>query len=457
MTSRILFILTALIIPLAFVSCVRDAPAPVADGGEEEQAEADTPTNRIDIPATVRRNLGVTFAPVERRRVDATIRIPGAFELQPRARREYRLKLPGRVQLLVDQYQPVEPGDLLFRFQSPEWPELQHEIIVGEQGIASAEAEIMVAEAMTAEAETKLAIMRERLASLAAADFKRADLEAEADELEASLPRLRAQRVLAETKLANAERTRRHALHRAAAATGLDESELESPDAHDGIVEPLYRTIDWIDVVADEAGVVEQLAITDGAFAPDSTMVLSVVDPDRVRFRAHALQADLNRIRKQTSARIVPPMSPGVDISDGVEATVAIGLEAHPEERTMTLLATPAEQRDWIRPGVAAFLEIAAESTGGYALAIPRAAVVRDGLTHVFFRRDPKDPNKAIRVEADLGVSDGRWIAINSGVSLNDQIVLAGAYELKLATQQSGTVQKGGHFHADGTFHAEDH
>ena len=41
----------------------------------------------------------------------------------------------------------VEPGDLLFRFQSPEWPELQHEIIVGEQDIAAARAEIEVAEA----------------------------------------------------------------------------------------------------------------------------------------------------------------------------------------------------------------------------------------------------------------------------------------------------------------------
>ena len=39
----------------------------------------------------------------------------------------------------------------------------------------------------------------------------------------------------------------------------------------------------------------------------------------------------------------------------------------------------------------------------------------------------------------------------------NDEVVLDRAYELKLATAMSGTIQKGGHFHADGTFHAEDH
>jgi len=36
-----------------------------------------------------------------------------------------------------------------------------------------------------------------------------------------------------------------------------------------------------------------------------------------------------------------------------------------------------------------------------------------------------------------------------------DEIVLAGNYQLMLAT--SGSAPKGGHFHSDGTFHAEDH
>ena len=38
-------------------------------------------------------------------------------------------------------------------------------------------------------------------------------------------------------------------------------------------------------------------------------------------------------------------------------------------------------------------------------------------------------------------------------VKVGDEVVLSGVYELKLAT--SGTAQKGGHFHADGSFHAE--
>ena len=52
--------------------------------------EAKPPSNRIDLPETVRQNLGITFAKVERRRVASTIRVPGRFELLPTARREYR-------------------------------------------------------------------------------------------------------------------------------------------------------------------------------------------------------------------------------------------------------------------------------------------------------------------------------------------------------------------------------
>ena len=132
-----------------------------------------------------------------------------------------------------------------------------------------------------------------------------------------------------------------------------------------------------------------------------------------------------------------------------------MGLEADPNRRTITLFANPTESSPWIRPGVSAFMEIAIDSTSGFVLAIPRSAVVKDGITHVFFKRDPRDPNKAIRVEADLGVQDGRWIEVKSEIGPSDEVVMNGAYELKLATTRSGTTQKGGHFHADGTFHGD--
>jgi len=39
-------------------------------------------------------------------------------------------------------------------------------------------------------------------------------------------------------------------------------------------------------------------------------------------------------------------------------------------------------------------------------------------------------------------------------VKEGDEVVLNGLYQLMVAT--SGSIQKGGHFHADGTFHEGD-
>ena len=436
-------------------SVVPDAPHAAAPG--------EAPSNRIEIPATVRRNLGITFAEVEVRSVARTIRVPGVFELEPLARQEYQMVLPGRVELLVDQYEQVQAGDALYRYRSPAWPELLHEIILGEQAIATAQAEIKVGAAKLAEARRKLEWVRGRIAALEQADFKRADLEAQAAEVEAGLPRLEAELDLSETHLANARRTRQHALHRAATASGISEAELElEVPVREGAPErvPRYLTLDWIEVSALQPGVVEALAVTDGAFLEPPAQVLSTVDPSRLRFRAHALQADLARISDASEARIVPTPSPEIANEAFLAARLTVGLEAHPEERTIALIATPTDPMDganaiWARAGVSAFLELAVEATEERALAVPRSAVVKDGLTHVVFRRDPKDPNQAIRVEADMGVSDGFWVELKSGLMRGDEVVLSGAYELKLAMQENASLRASGHFHADGSFHDE--
>ncbi|MDA0989383.1 MAG: HlyD family efflux transporter periplasmic adaptor subunit [Verrucomicrobia bacterium] len=448
-TIRILSIYT---VALLMAACSRpEAPT----SGSESTAEAPSSPNSIDINPTVRNNLGITFAYVERRRVADTLRVPGVFELRPLARHEYRTMLAGRVDLMVDQYQDVAPGDLLYRYQSPAWTEMKQDILLGEQAVEEAKVGIEVARARLEEGRAQLERMQQRLIALEAADFGNAELRAEAERTQAALPRLEAELRLSETKRVNAERMREHALHRAVSATGVAEEDLVREVDHAGERVPAYRTLDWIDVRAMESGVVEHLSVTDGAFVEPPALVVTTVDPSDVRFRATALQSDLPHITAGTTAHIVPPRTQSIPINDAIEATISIGLEAHPDQRTMTVIAMLQEMRPWIHPGVSAFLEIPLASTGGAALAIPRSAVVQDGISHVFFRRDPGNPNRAIRVDADMGVDDGRWVEIHSGLSPNDEVVLDGAYELKLATARSGTAQKGGHFHADGEFHAE--
>jgi multidrug efflux pump subunit AcrA (membrane-fusion protein) len=222
---------------------------------------------------------------------------------------------------------------------------------------------------------------------------------------------------------------------------------------------PRWRSVARITVRAEAAGAVENIGVTNGAWASPETDVLGTVRPQGLRFRASGLQSDLGVLRDGLAARIVPPTptatGSAVPLDQTMSGTLRLGLTADADDRTIELFVTPQELLPWARSGVSAQLEIVTDATALAVPAIPLAAVQRDGLAPVVFRRAPDNPNEAIRMEADLGADDGRWIAVLSGVREGDEVVLDGAFQLMLAT--SGSIQKGGHFHSDGTFHDGEH
>lgn len=412
-------------------------------------AAAAAPTNRVDINDAVRRNLGVTFAKVETRNVARTLRVPGRFEPMPTARREYRAPLAGRVELLVAQYQRVEPGTPLYRVDAPAWRAIAEEIVATEAKVASMGPLREAHRVHEKSLADKVELWKARLKQLeelraagggSAAQFTEARATLNATQADLADVMEKDAALEAEDKQANAQlralRSRRDAL----AASGGGEQPADAP----------------FTVRAVAAGVVESLEVTQGGLLAEGAAVLAIVQPELIRFRARALQGDLARLRDGLAVRIVAPSadaSAAGTRAESIEGTLAIGIAADPDGRTIDLIVTPNatdKPAAWARAGVAASLEVTLEG-GTPELAIPLAAVVRDGLAPVIFRRDPKNADKAIRLDADLGTDDGRWVVIKSGVKEGDEIVVAGNYQLMLAT--SGTAAKGGHFHSDGTFH----
>lgn len=478
-TPRTRYHIARLILPvllaLAPLGCEKkgdDAPASKASDA------APAPTNRVDINASVRQNLGITFAKVESRNVARTLRVPGRFELLPTAKREYRAAASGTVELLVQQYQTVTAGTPLYRLDSPRWREMQKELADAEASVKLAQAGVdSIAPLLAAHENHHTEIQKAvdlwtarvtTLEQLQTAGGARGDEVAQAKAAMAS-----SRSELAETLEKEAELLARKAetaaqldaatsrlafLYEAAATlVGVSATDLRSPSPSDAKT-PRWRTINGIEVRALTPGVVETVSVVSGGVIDQHAHVLSTVQPDQVRFRAVGLQSDLPRLADGQPASVVAAQTmKGTDSGEAASrftGTLTLAPTADAERRTLELVLNPAAGTTaptWAKAGVSAFLEVVTSGSGRDDLAIPLKCVARDGTAAIIFRRDPADPNKAIRMEADLGLDDGRWVVIKSGVAEGNEIVLDGVYQLMVAT--SGSITKGGHFHPDGTFH----
>ncbi len=463
MTARAILVAC---LALAAAACSRSAPGATDQG----PAKSETKTNRVALPALVRSNLGISFTTVERRRVAVSLRLPGRFELLPQGRQEYRTPIAGRVQVKATPMQRVQAGDVLYELDAPEWRTTQRRMqdLETSRGITHARLEAMTPllaaheahESSLREAQSVLRARIEQVEAtqrevgghaeeLTAARLQLSQVSAQVAEaaekhanLIATLTELRAELAAMQQRLA-------FEVDAASAITGLEAKVLLADD--DGA--PHWRKLHTIEVRARRAGIVDRLPAADGSWAEASALLAQVVDLSQIRFLAHGLQSDLPRLQDGLLARVVPVGAVKGAASVGA---LRIGVAADPQQRTIDLYVEVPTPPSWARPDVAAFVEIETEATAVAEICVPSRAVIQDGLHKVLFRRAKDDPDTVIRCEADLGLDDGRWVAIQSGLSDGDEIVVEGAYELVLAT--SGSQQKGGHVHADGTFHSdEDH
>jgi hypothetical protein len=441
-------------------ACHKPAPTPPP---ADDHTEA--PSNRIDVPDSVRKNLGITFTAVERRRVAATLRLSGHFELLPKARFEHRAPLAGRVRIHQEPLQPVAIGDLLYTLDAPDWHRLQREL--GELGaeLAITRTRLGTIAPLLAACAVHEASLRDGLAVLQARvqnlEATRQSVGGQAQELaDARLQQAQTQAQIAEAAEKHTQTQALGAELEAVLQGGEQRLRLLLATAASLCGRPLATAADAaaitvLELRASVAGLAAELPVANGGFVAASDLVLATVDPTLVRFAARGLQSDLGRLAAGLPVQIVAPQrtAVGAEPLPPIAGRLRLGTFADPVQRTLELFVDVPLPPPWARPGVAAFVEIETAGGGAEELAIPLAAVMTDGLERVFFRRDPKDPDRVVRSVADLGVDDGRLVEVKSGLVDGDQVVLAGAYALMLAS--SGTAAKGGHFHADGTWHEE--
>jgi hypothetical protein len=433
------------------------------DHGEDEHADGDHADEEpgkpagISVPAAVRQNLGITFAKAERRPVTKTLRLAGTFELSSSGRQPHHAGLPGSVTTLVQPLERVEAGQLLATISSPTLIERRHELHVASDGVGAADDAATLATERVRAVKMELTQLDKRVKRLKRAGAKDADLETRVTTLRQSLRVLRAEQAARKREVTRAEHRFEAELLGFATVLGVTVAALTAAGASDGdhgSTKPLWESVDHVAVRASAAGVVADSVLSSGAWVETGARIVEVHDPSRVRLVAQAISSDVRRLTDGQQVEVLRTGQAGTG-PKAMMGVLRFGTAADATLRTLPAVVCIDSAPSWARPGLTGFVEAVIGGSSTPVVAIPEAALVRDGLVDVFFKRLTDDPDTVIRVEAERGESDGHWVAIKAGVDPGDQIVVDGAYELKLASSEKSNAI--GHIHADGSFHKEDH
>ncbi len=418
-------------------ACSKSPPAP-----QEDRASA--PTNRIDIPDAVRRNLGMTFARVASRPVAGALVLQGTVEPIPGSATESRVPVAGVATPLVRDLAQVAAGHPIARIDSDEWRSLVAQASAARLELEALERRIEACRGRVAAAESSIELCTARVAQLERVREAGGASAPQLHEARTALEAQRSARALAIDDEAQA------AVDRAAA-----QARQASLDAR------LQAIQSWaggttggdagaIVLHATSPGVVMLERDAFGRRVESGTPIARMHDPEALEVTAVALSGEVARLVDGSLGRADPV---GVATGSGMaslQGVIGVSREVDPASRAVRVVMRPERIEPWAIAGMPVRLSVP-DGNESPQLAVPARALIRDGASVVLFRRDPKAPDRVIRLEADVGATDGSWTVIRSGVREGDEVVIDGAYQLMLAS--SGSAPKGGHFHADGTFH----
>lgn len=219
------------------------------------------------------------------------------------------------------------------------------------------------------------------------------------------------------------------------------QSSQESLRRADAILGEAREQLAKTDIRAPIAGTIVDLPIKVGETAIPSTMSLAgaslmkIADTSAIQAELKVDEADIARIRLGQEAEVVAAAAQDTPIPGKVsQIALAPTLEPGSQGRSYeveVLLSVPEDMG--LRSGMSARADIFL-GDGGKTLAVPVEAVVTEESEDdkverfVWVERD----GRARKVAVETGLSDDRWEAITSGLSVGDRIITGPAKTLRL-------------------------
>lgn len=349
--------------------------------------------------------------PVSKRRLVERVRVPATVTARPGSLAQVTTPVAGRVLSLSGKTLPmvgdrVEKGQTLALLH-PSFSELAVRF-------AEAEAEVIRAKLAAEQAE----LIFKRTEKLAAAEAKSGRELQEAEfAFKSAQARLAAALALQTTY-------RQASSSQPAGGTTQPAIELKSPIA--GVVTDERRTPDGEHVAAD-------------------TLLFTVLDNASVFIEAKVPEAGASRLSAAKGASYESPGEVGkfTSITEGAGRLVFTGLQVDTSTRTVPLIYETKNAEGKLRVGQMLNLHVETQRAED-AVAIPDSAIVEEGGQPVAFVQVSGETFQ--KRELTLGIRDGNWAQVLSGVTEGERVVTKGAMAIRLASASS-VIPAHGHAH----------
>ncbi|MBE7559536.1 efflux RND transporter periplasmic adaptor subunit [bacterium] len=287
---------------------------------------------------------------------------------------------------------------------------------------------------------------------------KRAEAEAEARRARVALEQagaahkrvseLAGQNLKSQRELEEALYAKRKAEADVAAAELLQKAYREAETAlrqSDGET-PVAEGFPMMDLVAPISGMILEVNAVLGEHVSASEPAFRILDPSTVFIRAHVAEADIHEFEQSAAAIYELQQRPGefhTILNGNGGHVVQIGPVVDPRTRTMPIIYELPNPDNSLRPGMAlnVFIETGHVEN---ALVIPESAVVEEDTRPVAFVQVSGETFQ--KRDLVLGFSDRGWVQVQSGITEGEQVVVEGAYVVRLASV-STSIPAHGHAH----------
>ncbi len=201
-----------------------------------------------------------------------------------------------------------------------------------------------------------------------------------------------------------------------------------------------------VELRAPISGTIVEINATVGEHVQPDETIFTIVDTTRVFIEAKVPESDIERLSATTGALYETPGSPDVyhviDEKKGGRL-VFIGVRVNSRTRTVPIVYEVPNPDRTLRLGMALNVHVQTTHVED-ALAIPSSALVdEDGRPIAYVQVSGETFEKR---DLELGIRDGEYVQVLTGLSEGERVVTKGAYAIRLASVSS-VIPAHGHAH----------